>query len=169
MNTPKIPGTVIAYGVGIILILVMVIFIGGALKDAIRKMFGLSEEPVEPPKDVELPGVSLGVNNPFTPEQSRNIRAIARRIHTDVDGLAYPGSRDKEAYATLLEFDDQEFVACYNDFNALYYSEGEGNMRERIDDEIFGYTFSIFTPWGIYDGTQTKNAIMERMDNLNLN
>jgi hypothetical protein len=115
---------------------------------------------------VKLPTTSGGTQ--LTQAEAQKVRSLAMRLHEDMDGLAVPGFRDKEAYEELLDLTDPLFVAVYNDFGVLYFSEGNGTLRDWIDAENFSYTFSIFTPWGIATGNAVKDEIFDRMNALNL-
>jgi len=96
------------------------------------------------------------------------VRSLAMRLHDDMAGIAIPGFRDTDAYSEFLQLTDVMFVAVYNDFGKLYFSEGDGTLREWIDNENFSYTFSILTPWSIYQGNEVKDEIFIRMNALNL-
>lgn len=150
----------IGYGVGLLVLLILVFFIGGALADGIRALFGIEtqEDTPAPPPDVPIPSLEGGPQ----------IRALARRLHTDMDGISVPGGRDTEAWNMVLELDAVDFIALNNDFNNLYFHEGHGTFRQWIEDENFWYTTSINTIYGIITGTQLKNDLLERMDNLNI-
>lgn len=119
---------------------------------------------------VGLPtGVGSGSNAyQLTQAEAQQVRALAMRLHEDMDGLAVPGFRDTDAYAELLELTDPLFVAVYNDFGTLYYSEGEGTLRAWIEAENFGFTFSVFTVYGLLKGNAVKDEIFARMNALNL-
>lgn len=149
-----------------IMVLVALYTIMDSIVDGFKGLFGIEEEkpdfsPVPLPTE-ETHNVSL------TPEESKLVRAIAQRLHRDMDGVAIPGMRDTEVYEQLLELTDPLLVAVYNDFGLLYYSEGEGTLRQWLNSEQFWYTFSIFTPWGSYQAHQFTEAINQRFDLLNL-
>ena len=103
-----------------------------------------------------------------TESEASQVRELTMRLHDDMSGLAIPGFRDTEAYSNLLTLTDSLFVAVYNDFGTLYYAEGYGTLRDWIDAENFSYTFSILTPWSVFQGNEVKDEIFRRMNQLNL-
>lgn len=164
----KAQQTIAMYVVIGIIVLVFAYQVSGAFADGIRGVFGIEPDGTQPDynpaplPDLETTGVDL------TEQEALEVRQLAMRLHTDMDGIAYPGSRDKEAYQQLLGMSDRLFVAVYNDFGELYYKEGNGSLRQWIDDENFGYTMSILTPYGMYTGAEITNKLNERFNNLNL-
>ncbi len=158
----------IAIGLAVLVVLFLLWQVGSSASAAIKKFFGIKEEKdttftPQPPPTPETTGVNL------TAAQFQQVRALSQRLHTDMSGISVlPGSRDTEAYGQLLTLTDPMFLAVYNDFNFLYMSEGNGTLRQWIEDESFAYSWSVVTPWGIYDGARIKDAIFQRMDILNL-
>jgi hypothetical protein len=60
---------------------------------------------------------------------------LATELHNVLEG--WPGNAwDKaETYAKLTALTDGQFIAVYNEFNKLYYREGEGTLTDWIRDE----------------------------------
>jgi len=92
----------------------------------------------------------------LTDSEAQAVREIAMRLHSDMDGFTVV--RDRETYREWMSMPDRLFVAVYNDFNNLYFNDGQGTLRQWIANE---------GPWwGDFD---SKANIIERMDRLNLN
>lgn len=98
----------------------------------------------------------------LTPSEGTNVRAISERLYRDMDNawVWVGASRDCEAYQQFLGLSDTLFTAVYNDFNDLYYSKGDGTLKEWISDESFSGTRGC--------SGDIKDAILKRMDKLNL-
>lgn len=92
---------------------------------------------------------------PLTDAEAEDVRSMAMQLHSDMDGFTV--FRDREVWRQFMSMSDRLFVAVYNDFNNLFFDEGNGTLRQWIADE---------GPWwGDFD---SKANIIERMDRLNL-
>lgn len=92
---------------------------------------------------------------PLTDAEAEDVRSMAMQLHSDMDGFTV--LRDREVWRQFMSMSDRLFVAVYNDFNNLFFDEGNGTLRQWIADE---------GPWwGDFD---SKANIIERMDRLNL-
>ena len=152
----------VAKYIGITLLVLLLIW---RLPKAFNGFFGIEEGPDFTP--VPMPTAdSTGVT--LSTAEAQLVRAMSQRLHTDMQGLAMPGLRDNEVYNQLLELTDPLLVAVYNDFGQLYYSQGEGTLRQWLNSEQFWYTFSILTPFGAFTAHQFTEAINQRFDLLNL-
>jgi len=132
----------IAIAIYIIVIAIIVYYVG-------KSMGGV--------KQSKLPN-DTGWGGSLTEQDGKTIRNIVIRLHDDMDSyLVASGlrSRDNQAYYDLSNFSDTMFVAAYNDFNDLYFKEGNGTMKNWIDDEL-----------GL-DG-DVKKIIMQRFSKQNL-
>lgn len=111
---------------------------------------------------------STGVN--LTGQQARMVRSLSQRLWTDIDKWNNPwfSQRDTATWVQLQEQDDQLFIAVYNDFGNLHYGNAGKTLKDYLRDENFAFTTSVFAPWSIWSGGRLKDAILERMDNLNL-
>jgi hypothetical protein len=88
------------------------------------------------------------------------VRELSMRLHADMKGInVFSSLRDREAWAQLMGMSDRMFVAVSNDFNKLYYREGEGTMRQWLSDEAW---------WADTAGIAGKNQVLERMASLNI-
>ena len=146
----NIPKVYIAYAIGIIVLLIVVMYIGGALADGIRKLFGVDD--VTPPSDVLIDAPNLN-----EAEHSRTKR-LAVAAHEDMSGPAW--YRDMEMWRTIISLPDAEIVGVYNYFNAMYFQEKEGTMYQWVMDE-----------WGWQDpiqGIASRAQVAARMQSLNL-
>lgn len=116
-----------------------------------------------------LPNIgSTGVA--LTSQEAQLVRSLSQRLWTDIDRWNNPffAKRDTDTWVQFQEQDDRIFIAVYNDFGNLYYGRDGKTLKAYLRSENFALTTSIFTPWGAYTGTQLKNDILQRMDNLNL-
>lgn len=113
----------------------------------------------------ELPDEnSVGVN--LTQAQAAQVRSIVQRLHTDMKGINAFG-RDWDVYRELNELNDPLFLAAFNDFGNLYFSEGNGTLKQWITEENFTASAFFVTPLWWTRGS-IKSDILERMDRLNL-
>jgi hypothetical protein len=120
-------------------------------------------------KPAKLPNRnSVGVD--LTNNEATMVRSLTQRLWTDIDRWNNPwwAKRDMETWTQLQELDDKLFVAVYNDFGNMYYGMAGKTLKQYLREENFSLTASIFTPWGMWTGSQLKAAILTRMDNLNL-
>lgn len=108
------------------------------------------------PKVIDIP---QDIPHPSNPSQllvdGNKVRRIATSLHDDMDGWNF--GHDDKIYEEFAGLSDTEFTAVYNDFNERYYSEGEGTLKEWIQNEVFGN-------WTIID-----DIILPKMARLNLN
>lgn len=148
-----------------VLLAVLAVIVLYRLPKALNGFLGITEEPDFEPVPMPTEN-STGID--LTPAQFKEVRGLSQRLHTDMKGIAVPGMRDNAVYSELLELTDPMLVAVYNDFGKLYYSLGEGTLREWLNSENFWYTFSLLTPWGAYSAKQFTAAINQRFDLLNL-
>lgn len=111
-----------------------------------------------------------GAGVPLTGQEATMVRSITQRLWTDIDRWNNPwfASRDTETWKQYLELTDPLFIAVYNDFGSLYYGRAAKTLKDYLREENFSLTSSVFMPWGVWSGTQLKDALLERMDNLNL-
>lgn len=104
-----------------------------------------------PPK-VDYPNGGKGIPLGFNPKQ------YAEEAYKQMKGVDILVNLKKEN--VLLQIlslpTDDMFVAVYDVFNQLYFKEGNGTLREWINDEFI-------TP-----GTGLKQKLNERLDKLNL-
>ena len=85
------------------------------------------------------------------------VRGISLALHNEMKGIGFNGNI--EPFEKYLVTTDRIFVAVYNDFNQMYQADGDGTLRDWINDEY----------WGIASqAKQVKESITIRMDNLNL-
>jgi hypothetical protein len=97
---------------------------------------------------------------PLTTTQSEAVRELAMRLHTDMDGATITNfQRDVEAWRQFMSLPDNLFRAVYNDFGNLYFREGEGTLREWIENEW---------TWVDTAGVASRSQILNRMATLNL-
>lgn len=157
-----------------LLVLVFVYQISDGIGDGIKSLFGgnkQDERKITPPEEVPLQGAETGI---LTQEQAENVRELAQRLFLNMDGVGLPWNRDMQPWKELLELNDIEFKAVYNDFNNLYASLGDGTLREWISNETFvsGNVITYIIPFGagvqVVRGHLIKSDIIERMNNLNL-
>lgn len=109
--------------------------------------------------NINLP-TPLPIGPALTQDEKNTVRELARRLHRDMDGPTFGFQRDADAWRMLMSMPDRLFIATYNDFNSLYYKEGEGTLREWVESEVI---------WWDTQGIGGRNQILERMDQLNLN
>lgn len=156
------------YVVAGIVVLIFAYSVSSAFSAGIKKLFGIEDkDEVKPPPPIAPPSTAnTGVN--LSDEEKLIVQTTTLEIHTDLDGVSLPGQRNMDVYNEWISMPDNLFVAIYNYFNSQYYREGNGTLRNWIEDENFSYTASIFTPWSIYTGSELKNRIIERMNQLGL-
>ena len=106
---------------------------------------------------------TVGVN--LTPQQAQDVRRIALALHSDMDGINF--TRNWDLYSEFAALNDPMFIAVYNDFGNLYYSEGKGTLRAWIEDENFTASGFLSKPFWWTAGW-VKDNIIDRMDALNL-
>ncbi len=146
----NIPKTYIAYGIGIIVLLIIIMYVGGALADGIRSLFGVDE--VTPPSEVDIDAPNL------SPDEKSRAKKLAVQAHEDMSGIGW--NRDMELWRTIVSLPDAELVGVYNYFNAMYYQEKNGTMYQWVMDE-----------WGWQDpfeGIASRAQVAARMQSLNL-
>jgi hypothetical protein len=107
------------------------------------------------PKVIDIMPDIFDPNSGAVVVDGSKIRRIATSLHDDMDGFNW--GHDDQVYQEFAGLSDSEFTAVYNDFNERYYAEGNGTLKEWIDDEIYGN-------WTIID-----DVIMPKMNRLNLN
>jgi len=109
--------------------------------------------PVPPPSNTGPGGA------PLTPNEAQTVRRIAMALHADMEGFNVSFLRDDELWREFMSLSDPLFVAVYNDFGSLYYSEGKGTLTKWVNDE-----------WSWYDpqGVAGKAEVMARLGALNL-
>jgi len=108
------------------------------------------------PKAEAVPLPNDDPNGVLSESEAASSRNLAVLLHDDMQG--WFDSRDNELYQTYAQFSDKLFVAVYNEFNALYFSEGYGSLKSWFKDE----TYTVFT------GNLVRNTILPRMDKLGL-
>jgi hypothetical protein len=99
----------------------------------------------------------------LTQTEATNIRRLVERLHRDMtDYWVSSGfkDRDVEAYMQWLQLNDKEFVAVSNDFNDLYYDEGDGNLYQWLFDESFTLTAGA--------SGDLRETLLQRMEKHNL-
>jgi hypothetical protein len=142
----------VMYGIGIIILLIIVFFVGGALADGIRSLFGIeTDDTVTPPSEVDIDQPNL------TENEKQTAKRLAVAAHEDMTGIAW--SRDMELWREIVSLPDELLVAVYNYYNALYYPERDGTMYQWIMDE-----------WGWTDpqGIASRDQVATRFQTLNL-
>ncbi len=75
-------------------------------------------------------------NAPLTEAEKQKIRSIVLALHEDMDGYNFLG-HNMQPYKDWLLLSNTGFVSVYNDFNRMYFSEGEGTLREWIENEQY--------------------------------
>lgn len=146
----NIPKVYIAYAIGIIVLLIVVMYVGGALADGIRKIFGVDD--VTPPSEIEIEAGNL------TEAEHSRTKRLAVAAHEDMSGVGW--NRDMELWRTIISLPDEEMVGVYNYFNAMFFQEKNGTMYQWIMDE-----------WGWQDpfeGIASRAQVAARMQSLNL-
>lgn len=83
------------------------------------------------------------------------IRRIATLMHDEMNNTW--GAADHQPFIEFSQLSDTEFTMVYNDFNERYFSEGDGTLKEWIEDD---YWFG----WDVID-----EVIMPKLARLNLN
>lgn len=102
--------------------------------------------------DVNYPDGGAGIPAGWNPTP------LAKELHQVMDGLFTLASTKDETFEKLLALPtDDMFTSVYSAFNQLYFSEGEGTLREWINAE------SNTVAWD-----DTVESINNRFDQLNL-
>lgn len=144
----KINWTYVIIGALIIGLILYIYFTGKAAGK--RGKATIIDLPNDIPGPVQTPG-SQGIS-----ATAGDIRRIATAMHDEMDGFNYSG-HDYTPYEEWARLSDTGFVAVYNDFNKQYFSEGEGTLKEWLQNE----TFTL--------GDIIDEVILPRMGRLNLN
>lgn len=102
--------------------------------------------------DVTYPDGGDGIPAGWSPEP------LAEELHNVMDGL-FTGSETKDdTFRKLLVLPtDDMFVAVYDVFNQEHFSEGDGTLKQWINDEVLTSAF-----------TSTVDQLNDRFDELNL-
>lgn len=148
----NIPKQYIYYGLAIVVLLIFVFKVGGALADGIRSVFGIEDDSVTPPSEIDITSPDLGETEKATAKR------LAVAAHEDMVGVGW--NRNMELWREIIGLPDDILVATYNYFNALYYQEKNGTMYAWIMDE-----------WGWQDpfeGIASRSQVATRFQSLNL-
>lgn len=91
-------------------------------------------------QNTPLPTDSVGEE--LTEEDARTVRELTLQLYNDMKGIDWFGwlttnGKNYSALESLAQLGDKLFVAVYNDFNNLYFSEGHGTLRNWINDEVY--------------------------------
>lgn len=131
-----------AKGVSVVFVLGIITVIAFSVRKFIKN---------QPPK-VKYPNNGQGIPAGW------DAAPLAKELHDVMSGLfTFTGTKDV-AFKKLHQIPtDDMFVAVYSTFNQLYMSEGDGTLREWINDEIWTDVAS-----------SAKKDINARFDKLNL-
>jgi hypothetical protein len=95
-----------------------------------------------------------GTNNPAGVSVSQ-ISMISQALFNEMDGFNV--WRDTKPFTDLMILSDTDFVKVYNKFNTDYQAEGDGTLKQWIEDES-----------GVGEFATIREAILQRMARLNL-
>lgn len=131
----------------IIIIVIIAIYIYG------RRSVG--KKPVVLPQD--RPG------SPLTQAEQTQAETLARSLHDEMKGLNVWFDRNLTPHQNYSQLSDKMFVAVYNKFNQLFYTEANETLRGWYESED-----NLPLIAGSTNFVTLKNAILERMDRLKL-
>ena len=109
----------------------------------------------------DLPKDTDWAKNELTATENEKIKSLTLRLYRDLKGLTlFP---DSDLWSEFFYSTDRIFVGTYNYFNQKYEAEGDGTLKEWINDE-FGLNMWLYKS----SFATFKESILFRMDNLNL-